>query len=196
MQISRGVLICDVKINQVGRKNLAVRFDRDQARRHPHHHRKSGGRVRRYSRPDNDFTRRFPLIADAPPKWLSKKCRPLSKKCKKMQAVVQKMQAKPPFSQMGAWWWPSGASVREEGNYENPRPMPWKARIGYPLPQYMEWALAASLPSGRIAPGATSRGRHRIPVDWPAAVGVRSITSDLLQIRHHRDRDRHRYKPR
>jgi hypothetical protein len=44
--------------------------------------RKSGGRVRLYSCPDNDFTRRFPLIADAPPKWLSKKCRPLSKKCK------------------------------------------------------------------------------------------------------------------
>ena len=35
-----------------------------------------------YSRPGNDFTRRFPLIADAPPEWLSKKCRPLSKKCK------------------------------------------------------------------------------------------------------------------
>src|SRR5215470_14491772 len=45
-------------------------------------------------------------------------------------AVVQKMQVKPPFSQMGAWWWPSGASKREEGNYENPRPMPWKAGIG------------------------------------------------------------------
>src|SRR5215831_12874146 len=37
---------------------------------------------------------------------------------------------------------------------------------------------------------------HWVPVDRPAAVGVRSITSDLLQIRHHRDRDRHRYKPR
>jgi len=44
--------------------------------------RKSGGRVRLYSRPGNDFTRRFPRIADAPPEWLSKKCRPLSKKCK------------------------------------------------------------------------------------------------------------------
>jgi hypothetical protein len=43
----------------------------------------------------------------------------------KMEAVVQKMQVKPPFSQMGAWWWPSGASKRQEGNYENPRPMPW-----------------------------------------------------------------------
>jgi hypothetical protein len=52
----------------------------------------------------------------------------------KMQAVVQKMQVKPPFSQMGAWWWPSGASKREEANYENLRPMSWKAGIGYPLP--------------------------------------------------------------
>jgi hypothetical protein len=70
--------------------------------------RKSGGRVRLYSRSGNDFTRRFPRIADALPEWLSKK----------MQAVVQKMQVKPPFSQMGAWW--CGASKREEGNYENP----------------------------------------------------------------------------
>jgi ATP-dependent DNA ligase len=55
--------------------------------------RKSGGQVRLYSRPGNDFTRRFPLIADAlarlrsrsciikSPERLSKKCRPLSKKC-------------------------------------------------------------------------------------------------------------------
>ena len=50
--------------------------------------------------------------------FLSKKCRPLS----------EKMQVNPPFSfdQMGAWWWPSGASKRQEGNYENLRPMPWK----------------------------------------------------------------------
>jgi hypothetical protein len=52
----------------------------------------------------------------------------------KMQAVVQKMQVNPPFSQMGAWWWPSGASKRKEGNYENPRPMPRKVEIGYALP--------------------------------------------------------------
>jgi hypothetical protein len=37
---------------------------------------------------------------------------------------------------------------------------------------------------------------HGVPVDRPAAVGLRSITSDRLQIRHHRDRDRHRCKPR
>jgi len=83
--------------------------------------RKSGWQVRPYSRLGNDFTRRFPLIADASPKWLSKKCRPLSKK----------MQVKPPFSfdQMGAWWWPSGASKREEGIYENLRPMNiWNGR--------------------------------------------------------------------
>jgi len=82
MQISRVVLVHDVKMNQPGRKNLAVRFDRDQARWHPHHRPQGGGRVSLYSRPGNDFTRRFPLIADAPPEWLSKKCRPLSKKCK------------------------------------------------------------------------------------------------------------------
>jgi len=80
--------------------------------------------VRLYSRPGNDFTRHFPPIADAPPRMV----------VQKMQAVVQKMQVKPPFSQMGAWWWPSGASKREEANYENLRPMSWKAGIGYPLP--------------------------------------------------------------
>jgi hypothetical protein len=30
MQISRVVLVYDVKISQLGRKNLAVRFDTDQ----------------------------------------------------------------------------------------------------------------------------------------------------------------------
>jgi hypothetical protein len=45
--------------------------------------RKSGGQVRLYSRPGNDFTRRFPLITEALARLrLSKKCRPLSKKCK------------------------------------------------------------------------------------------------------------------
>jgi ATP-dependent DNA ligase len=43
--------------------------------------RKSGGQVRLYSRPGNDFTRRFPLITEALARLrLSKKCRPLSKK--------------------------------------------------------------------------------------------------------------------
>src|SRR5262249_36010261 len=37
---------------------------------------------------------------------------------------------------------------------------------------------------------------HRVPIDRSAAVGVRSITSDQLQTPHHRERDRHRYKPR
>jgi hypothetical protein len=75
--------------------------------------RNSGGQVRLYSRPGNDFTRRFPLITEAFARLrLSKKCRPLSKKCK----------LNPPFSQMGAWWWPSGASKREEGNYGKPAP--------------------------------------------------------------------------
>jgi hypothetical protein len=37
MQISRAVLVHDVKKNQLGRKNLAVRFDRDQARWLSHH---------------------------------------------------------------------------------------------------------------------------------------------------------------
>src|SRR5262249_29613629 len=37
MQISRVVLVYDVKINQLGRKNLTVRFDRDQERWLPHH---------------------------------------------------------------------------------------------------------------------------------------------------------------
>jgi ATP dependent DNA ligase domain len=85
--------------------------------------RKSGGQVRLYSRPGNDFTRRFPLIADAPPEWLSKKCWPLSKKCK-----LNRPQPN------GCLIVAEGASKREEGNYENPRPMPWKAGIGYPLP--------------------------------------------------------------
>jgi hypothetical protein len=45
--------------------------------------RKSGVQVRLYSRPGNDFTRRFPLITEALARLrLSKKCRPLSKKCK------------------------------------------------------------------------------------------------------------------
>jgi hypothetical protein len=48
MQISRVVLVYDVKINQLGRKNLAVRFDLDQARGFPIIARKSGGRVRLY----------------------------------------------------------------------------------------------------------------------------------------------------
>jgi len=34
MQISRALLVYDVKMNQLGRKNLAVRFDLDQL---PHH---------------------------------------------------------------------------------------------------------------------------------------------------------------
>ena len=59
MQISRMVLVYDVKISQRGRKNLAVRFDLDQARGFPIIARKSGGRVRLYSRPGNDFTRPF-----------------------------------------------------------------------------------------------------------------------------------------
>jgi hypothetical protein len=91
MQISRALLVYDVKMNQLGRKNLAVRFDLDQARGFPIIARKSGGRVRLYSRPGNDFTRRFPLIVEALARLRSRSCIIITRMVvQKMQAVVQK----------------------------------------------------------------------------------------------------------
>jgi ATP-dependent DNA ligase len=106
--------------------------------------RKGGGQVRLYSRPGNDFTRRFPLIAEALARLRSRSCviddeavacdevQITRMVVQKIQAVVQKMQVKPPFSfdQMGAWF----GRAAHPSNYENLRPMPWKAGIGYPLP--------------------------------------------------------------
>jgi len=125
MQISRVLLVCDFKIIQVGRKNLAVRFDRDQdTTASASSPARAVGGVRLYSRPDNDFTRRFPLIADAPPKWLSKKCRPLSKKCKLTALQPHK-------------WVPGGGRAAHPSAKKaimKIRALPWKAGIGYPLP--------------------------------------------------------------
>ena len=71
MQVLRALLVYDVKINQLGRKNLAVRFDLDQARWLPHHRpqeRWAGEALQ------HDLTRRFPLVAEALARLRSRSC--------------------------------------------------------------------------------------------------------------------------